>query len=157
MIHALLIHLLLSTGASSAADPDFLNVEDREAAPQILRALSSTRFTVRFADAPLAEVVRFLATATGVNVMVSPALDARNDLPKITLRLVDVSARNALSVLLDVSGLGAVVRHGVLMITTKEDARGQPVLRLYYIADLTWKLRDFPGPELGLRTESREV
>jgi hypothetical protein len=36
------------------------------------------------------------------------------------------------------------------MLTTREDARGKPVLRIYPIADLTSPLHDFPGPELGL-------
>jgi hypothetical protein len=31
------------------------------------------------------------------------------------------------------------------------------VLWIYDIADLTMRLRDFAGPELGLRTESKEV
>ena len=40
---------------------------------------------------------------------------------------------------------------GILQVTTKEDARGKPVLRIYSIADLTFKLRDFPGPDLQLK------
>lgn len=159
MICTLVIPLLLLLAvAPSARDAELMSVEDREAAPQILRALKKTRVSVSFQDAALADVVRFFATATGVNVMISPALQVKKDeLPKITLRLADVTAQTALRALLDLSGLGAVVRHGVLMITTKEDARGQPVLRLYYIADLTLKLRDFAAPELGLRTENRGV
>jgi len=157
MLASLLLPLLV-LAAPSARDSERINVEDHEAAPPILRALRTKRLSVRFDEAPLADVVRFLATATGINAMLAPALqDRKDELPKISLRLVGVTAANALRTVLEVTDLGAVVRHGVLMITTREDARGKPVLRLYYIADLTQRLRDFPGPELGLPTANREA
>ena len=45
---------------------------------------------------------------------------------------------------------------GILRFTTPEAARGKPVLRIYGIGELTFVLRNFPGPDMNLRPSGAE-
>jgi hypothetical protein len=125
---------------------------------QKIQVLSARTVSVNFKDKDLSEIVRFLTEYTGVNIIVSPILTAQADDfdLSVTLRLNEVSVRQLLSIILDLKGLAAVHRHGVIMITTPRDARGKPFLRIYPIGDLTFKVRDFPGPNLMLRPAGSE-
>lgn len=125
---------------------------------QKLLVLDSSLVTVNFKDKDLAEICRFCTEFTGVNIIVSPVLSAQKDDYDltVTLRLTEVSVRQLFSVILDLKGLASVYRHGVIMITTPKDARGKPYMRIYDITDLTFRIRDFPGPDLMLRPAGAE-
>ena len=43
------------------------------------------------------------------------------------------------------------------MITSKRDARGKPVLRMYDIAHLMVQIRDFPAPDINVYPSSYEI
>ncbi len=118
-----------------------------------LLVLSDRRVNINFEDLPLQDAVSFFTSATGVNLVLAPALYEENDKDdlRITLTLTHVSVRTALTIIMELKGLASVYRHGVIMITTPKDARGKPVLRLYSISDLTVRIRDFPAPDLMLR------
>jgi len=130
--------------------------------PQTLRemllVLEARTVSVDFKDKDLQEVLRFFSDFTGVNLIVSPVLQAQRDDYdlNVTLRLKDVSVKQVLSILVDLKGLASVYRHGVIMITTPKDARGKPFLRMYSIGDLTVRIRDFPGPDIMLRPAGAE-
>ena len=49
-----------------------------------------------------------------------------------------------------------VLRDGILQFTTPEDARGKPVLRIHVLADLTMRIRNFPGPDIHLHPSGVE-
>jgi hypothetical protein len=70
----------------------------------------------------------------------------------VTLKLRDVSMRQFAELVAKSTGTALVVRDGVLQFTTPEDARGTPVLRVISIADLTFRIRNFPGPDIQLHT-----
>ena len=92
---------------------------------QKVQVLSARQVSVNFKDKDLSEIMRFLTEYTGVNIIVSPVLTAQADDfdLTVTLRLNEVSVRQLLSIILDLKGLAAVHRHGVIMITTPKDAR----------------------------------
>jgi hypothetical protein len=125
---------------------------------RMLLTLEETVVTVDFKQKPLPEVLRFFSDFTGVNLVVSPRLfDERDEVElEVTLSLRKVSVKTALGIILDLKQLGLVYRYGVLMVTTPQDARGKPVLRIYSIADLTVPIRDFPAPDLMLRPAGTE-
>lgn len=133
-----------------------------QAAPRELRemmlVLEDRVVSVDFKEKPLAEVLGFFSDYTGVSLVISPLLHEERDVEElaVTLRLSGVSVKTALGVILDLKGLAAVYRYGVIMITTPRDARGKPVLRIYEIGDLTMTLRDFPAPDLMLRPSGAE-
>lgn len=122
---------------------------------QIQNRLAATKISFEFEETSLEDAISFVAKLTRVNLVISPRLrnEGVEDLT-LTLKLRDVSAKTALDLILRFHDLGMTYRSGVLLITTKEDARGRPILRLYSIADLTFKLEDFPAPDLNLRPSS---
>ncbi len=124
---------------------------------EALRLLDARRLSVQFDDVPLPDAVRHLATLTGMNILVGPALlrDGGADL-RVRMRLRDVTARAAMEFLVESGGLGLRVERGILLVTTRKDALGRPVLRLYSVASLTMPIRDFPAPDLMLRPAGSE-
>lgn len=121
---------------------------------EALRILSRRRTDVAFTDLALAEVVDFIARVGRVNAIVGPALvvKAAGPLPTVTLKLRDVNLRQLAEMVAKSTGTALVVKDGVLQFTTPEDARGTPVLRVVSIADLTFRIRNFPGPDIRLHT-----
>lgn len=125
---------------------------------EMLLILETRLVNVDFKQKPLGDAVRYFTTLTGVNMIVSPVLreEMNEEDLLLTLSLKKVSVKNCLSIILDLKKLAAVYRHGVIMITTPKDARGKPRLSIYYISDLTFRIRDFPAPDLLLKPAGAE-
>ena len=124
----------------------------------MLLTLEARQVNIDFDDLALADAMKFFTNATGVNLVLSPMLyeDKDKDDLRVTLSLKKVSVTTALRIIMELKSLASVYRHGVIMITTPKDARGKPVLRLYSISDLTFRIRDFPAPDLMLRPAGAE-
>ena len=136
--------------------------DDAPPAPQSLDAallrLGRVRVDVDFRDAGFDDAVDFLARVARMNVILSPAYQAKaaGGLPRIDLKLTRVTLRQFAEILAKQTGTRLVVRDGILQFTTPEDARGKPVLRIHPLADLTMKIRNFPGPDINLHLASVE-
>jgi len=130
--------------------------------PRTLKAmiavLDDRLVNVEFKEKPLAEILGFFTEFTGVNLVVSPILREEKDESdlQVTLKLQRISVKSVLEIILDLKGLAAVYRHGVIIITTPKDARGKPVLRIYAIGDLTVRIKDFPAPDMMLKPSGAE-
>jgi hypothetical protein len=129
-----------------------------------LRILGQIVVSVNFDGASLPDALRYLSALAGVNIVVGGALrkEADVDAMKIDLRLTKVTARQVLELVADGKDLGIGFQSGVLTVTTRKEARGKPVLRLYALGDMTMPLRDFPAPDLmlhpaGAETKEEEV
>lgn len=124
-----------------------------------LHILDQLVVSVDFEEQRIADVARWLTNVTGVNVVLGPALLQRGDVDelKVDLSLKKVSARNVLDLVTESLGLAVGWRHGVLLVTTVQEARGKPVLKLYTVADLLLPIRDFPAPDLMLRPAGADV
>jgi len=120
---------------------------------EAMRRLARVRVTVKFADMPFADVVEYIHRVAGFNVMVSPVLQNKGaeGIRPITMTLNDVSLKQLTELVAQFSATKFKLEDGVLQFTTPEDARGKPVLHIYSIADLTMRLRNFPGPDINLR------
>lgn len=109
---------------------------------------------VRFEDADLDAVLSVLRVSTGWNfvlrrhVLLAAGIDPASI--RSRLELDDVPVGVILLAVLEPHGLAAVVEGNVIHVTTKADALGPPVFRLYDIRHLTWRRTDFHGPELDL-------
>ncbi len=121
---------------------------------QALRILQLRRVDVDFHDMAFDEIVSFIAKVGRVNTLVSPEYQKKSDgaLPAITLKLRNVSLRQLAEIVAKQAGSKMVLRDGILQFTTPEDARGTPVLRVFSISDLTFRIRNFPGPDIRLHT-----
>jgi hypothetical protein len=138
---------------SLAAPPAAAGPSEREAA--LAQSLRTRRISsVALEKASLDDVVRYLRVATGLNFHVRREVIAKAgidlDALTFTLDLDDVTVASLLELVLRPHGLAAVVRGNIVHVTTKADALGPPVSRLYAISHLTWRLTDFVAPSLDL-------
>lgn len=128
-----------------------------ETKSKILNRLETTKISLDFKDTDLAEVIDFLHEVTGINFVLSKEVreKAKAGELKVDVKLTDLPLKSALKLVLDMNGLTAVYRNGVLVIETKEE-RGKDVeMKMYDIRDLMMKIEDFPAPTIELReTES---
>lgn len=140
--------------APKPSDPPLVRAPTPRTLDDALRTLARRRCDVDFAEAPMADVVTFLSRLSGLNVLVSAELrrESGGALPAVTLKLAGVSLRQVAEMVARTTGSELVVRDGVLQFTTPKDARGSPILRIFPIAELTMRIRNFPGPDIQLHT-----
>jgi general secretion pathway protein D len=116
---------------------------------------------VKFDNRPLAEVMDTLSKMAGVNVYLDPqgmhAEGVTSDTP-VTLNLTQpISLRSALSLVLEPLGLGHVIQHEVLRITSEQTRDANTYSEVYYVADLVMPIPNFvPSYNIGLPGAIRE-
>jgi hypothetical protein len=129
-------------------------------AGDVANTLRSRLVSVRLEDATLDGFVEFLRKATGVNIFVNRKAIAKDggdaDAIRVTIDVKDVPALDALRIVLEPLDLGMKVRGNVLLITSKRDARGAPVLVMYDVADVLMPIRDFPAPDINIHPSGYE-
>ncbi len=140
---------LLSLARDAVAGP----IERRAA--ETLAGVANKRIgRVKFENADLDAIVTRLRISTGFNFFIKRHVieKAGIDLAAIrsNLDLDDVTVGLVLLVVLEPLGLVAKLEDNVIFITTKADALGPPVFRLYDIRHLTWQKTDFHGSDLDL-------
>jgi AP-1 complex subunit sigma 1/2 len=121
----------------------------------LIAALSSRRVrNVSFQDASLDTVVRWLRVATGFNFHVKAhALEKAGIDPSaltFTVTLEDVTIRDLMATLFEPVGVHALVKDNIVFLTSRAEAAGKPVTRLYTVSHLTWTKYDFVGPDMNL-------
>jgi Flp pilus assembly secretin CpaC/tetratricopeptide (TPR) repeat protein len=128
--------------------------EEPEWANAIRRKLDR-KVSFEFVDTPLSEAVTFLQTLTKVNMILDPrALEANGDTP-INLKVTNMTLQLALDWILKLADLDYALRDSALFISTRENLKGDVVLRIYDVRDLTEQVPDFAGPDLQLEVGGR--
>lgn len=147
MIRRLAVVALLAAFAlpARADDPD-------QTKKEILNKLEVTKISLDFNDASLEEVIDFLHEVTGINFVMSKAVQekARGGELKVDIKLEELPLRTALKLMLEMHDLTLVYRKGVLMVETKEERGSELDMKMYDVKDLLMKIRDFAGPTLEL-------
>ncbi len=134
----------------------------RQPAPRSLaeaaRRLDRIRVDVEFHEASFQRVVEHIGGVATFNVIIAPALqaDGLEGVSPITLKLKQVTLKQVTELVAKITGTSLKLRNRILQFTTKKDARGKPVLRIYSVAVLTAPIRNFPGPDLNLRPSGSE-
>lgn len=136
--------------APKPAKPPAVEVIVPRTLDQALVLLQRRRVDVDFRELPFGEVVAFVGKLGRMNTMVSAQLQAKGAPGPVTLRLRNVTLRQLAETVAKTTGSRIVLRDGVLQFTTPEDARGTPVLHVFSIADLTFRIRNFPGPDIRI-------
>ena len=124
-----------------------------KSAKSVANRLTDLRVTIKLKDAPLTTFVDYLRKATGINFVIRKhVINKESDLDSmlVNIDLKDVRVVDALVVVLEQFELSAKIRKNVVLITTKKDARGKPVLVIYEVADIVTPIRDFPAPDINL-------
>ncbi|MHC5018952.1 MAG: hypothetical protein ACYTGX_02335 [Planctomycetota bacterium] len=114
--------------------------------------LDTQKISLDLSDAPVSEAFRFIRQTSGLNLVVDGAVKQERDLDeeRVNLQVDDVPLRSALSLLCDFTGLVARWKHGVLLITTEARGHSTPLLRIYDVRDITFKITGMPGPTMEL-------
>jgi hypothetical protein len=154
MIRTALATLSLFAVCSAAAFAQAPGSDEDAVRNQRMASILQTKvISVDFKDAKLAEVMKFLATVTGINIVVDPAVfqDTPESDLTVSLQVEDLPAGDILDLICKFKKLGHAFRHGVLLITTPALSEGQVLMRVYDVRDLAVPLKDFPGPEIELK------
>lgn len=112
-----------------------------------LRDRLDQRVSFEFAEQPFEDVVAFLHSVTGVNIIVAPSVTAKGGI-NITLRAKDMRFGDALKWVLELGGLKMAMKDQAIFISDQA-ITGAVALRMYDVADLVAAKRDFPGRELA--------
>lgn len=115
---------------------------------EVAAKLRNVRVSLDFRQAPLESALDVMRELAGINMIVGPkarALEA-----KVTIKVQDLPMRAALRLMLASHDLTWDFRHGVVFITTREEAMDAVVTEIYDVRDLTHPVASFPGVELDL-------
>jgi len=107
----------------------------------VLAQLDSITTDLHFEEEPLLECLAYLRTLSNTNLVVSSSARelCEDEMPVVSLRLKQVSLRNALILILDAAGggLGFRVDAGVIVIESVDDySAGELELQAYPVQDL---------------------
>lgn len=128
--------------------------QDPSAQEPPLAKLASMQITVDFEGTTLPEVVEFFREATGLNFHIDPKVLKPAEI-RVTARLKQqVRVISALRLILAQHDLAAVLRDGIVIVTTKAEVERKVVTVAYDIRDLNFTIHDFPGPRLELEPRS---
>ncbi|MCK6461072.1 MAG: hypothetical protein L6Q95_14410 [Planctomycetes bacterium] len=125
-----------------------------EKAESIVNLLKSRRLTVKLEKATVDELVEHLRAATGINIFVHKGRMTKDGVDPdgivIDLDVKDVTAGEILNLAFAGHEVGLRIQGNILIVTSKKDARGTPVLRVYSVAHLLVPIRDFPGQDMNV-------
>jgi len=114
-----------------------------------------TPVLLEFENAPLSQVMDYLARMAAVNLHLDPQGLAQEGVTSddpVTIDLSqEISLESALHLILEPRHLTYVIKDEVLKITSEENREGQLEKRVYYVGDLVVPIPNFmPGTEMGL-------
>jgi len=118
---------------------------------QIKTALNSAIIDVTFDDSPLRDVVDHFKSVVGINILINPDIDPDDESLHVSQPINQLSAMNALQLILKSKELGFKFQENTLVITTAEEARPDSEFEVYNVSDLLMKIRDFAAPEIRLK------
>jgi hypothetical protein len=133
-----------------ASAQDLPNSQTSERNTEVAQRIRAMAVDLNFEDATLDEVISYLREFSGLNMIMVPEVMEQKDSLKVTLKVKGVRLQSVLKLILGQHNLGAVVRDGILEITTREKLNLNTVLRVYDVRDLFVKINNFPGPRLEL-------
>ena len=129
-------------------------------AQSVANLLLTRRLTVKYEKATLDEFVDHLRASTGINIFVHKGRMLKDGLDpdaiQVDLDVKDVTAVDLLKLAFAGVDVGFRIEGNVLVITSKKDARGKPVLRVYSVAHLLVPIRDFPGQDMNVYPSNYE-
>ncbi len=121
------------------------------------RTLETTRLPgLHLEDEPsLREAMRFIEAAAGIDVHVArEAEEAMQDAGILLNIQIDrpISVRSALNLVCELAGddVAWTRRHGIVLVTTPDKARGEPVTMVFDISDLTNGIPSFAAREMNI-------
>jgi tetratricopeptide (TPR) repeat protein len=129
-----------------------LDAESDPRAQEISNVLATTMVNIAFEETGLQDAVNFLASYANVNIIVLPSVgeEKSEDELLVSLKADNISVASALALITLTKGLSHRIRQGVVQIGTSAEGRGENVLDLYDVKDLTVPIQSFPGEDINL-------
>ncbi len=121
-----------------------LLAQDQDA---IERKIQAIRIDADFNETPLVEVADFLRDLANINVLIDQA--AKDKDVKVTFKAKGITGKTFLNLVCSANELGTMVKDGILVITTKENAMGDVHLEIYEVTDIVMPIKHFPGREIN--------
>ncbi len=128
-------------------------VEDSPETRSTKNRLETEVLSMDFSEAPLTEVVDFLVTTTGINIIMDPAIYKEypeEEALQVDLTVNKLKLKSILELILTLKGLDYRIENGVVIISTTKRTGEKPVLHIYDVNDITGDLPDFAAPEINL-------
>ncbi len=102
----------------------------------------------------LTKVIDYVKTITGLPLVVDPGAEAASTSGGVVFNLSlehKVTADQALNLIVGMVGDAVTwtIKHDVVLVTTKEKARGKPIIVNHDVQDLIFGLTDFMGPRIN--------
>ena len=108
---------------------------------------AAQRLTLDVQDQPLSDTLDFLRAATGLAIVVAPAVQA--DPPAISLHVKDMALDNLLRWIERTGSVHIGFVNGALFVSD-QPVSGASSTRIYDVRDLSARIQDFPGPSLSI-------
>jgi type II secretory pathway component HofQ len=147
--------MIVAAALAIAAAPAFAQGkrnDDSVGKTEIENKLRGLRITLDFKNATLQAVADYIREIADVNLVVSNKVEGKGD--DISIKVQDISLKSVLSLVLKPKGLTYVIRDGVLMLTTIEDANEDVIMEIYDVRDLLYPIKDFPGVDITLASDA---
>ena len=125
---------------------------------RIKATLASRKVTIDFRGTSFNDALDFLRQITGLNYYVAPAAAEAlgSEDVKITLRLRDITLKNALELILSqAKDLIFRIKNDAIVINTKDSEKEDLFLRFYEVSDIVNDMPDNPAPKLALQDTSK--
>jgi len=117
---------------------------------RIWDVLNNTRIELNFEETQLPDAIEWLRAHTGANFIIDQAvIDAGTD-TGYSLKVASLPAKDALELIATVYGVNYVVRDGVVLIISKDQAKGGEYVEFYDVRDLIIKISSFPSSDFNL-------
>jgi type II secretory pathway component GspD/PulD (secretin) len=105
--------------------------------------------TLDFQDHDLVDVIAFLQRISNANIVLDPKVVAAAP-PPVTLKVDKMKMRHVLDFIMKLTNLTYTLRNEAIYISSQEGVRGDLVMKMYDVRDLTHAMSSFPGPELDV-------
>ncbi len=148
----MLMTMAAFVAAIPAAAQDRKGETDLAARQAIDAKLRNLRVTLDFKNATLQAIADYIREIADINLIISNKVEAKGD--DITIKVQDLPLRSVLSLILKPKGLTYLFKDGVLMFTTQEEANEDVIMEIYDVRDLLYPIKDFPGVDISLATDS---
>ena len=110
---------------------------------------AAQRISLDAREQPLTDTVAFLHAATGLNIVVAPALQANP--PLVNLQVKEMALDSLLRWIERTCAVHVGFVDGALFVSDRP-VTGASSTRIYDVRDLSSPIRDFPGPDLSIPT-----
>jgi len=112
-----------------------------------------------FDETPLPDAIEFIRGVKNLNIVIDDNIKSDLEGAPVSLSVSELEIAAALRLLLKLAGpeYTYTIKNGVIFITNSEGARGEAILLVHPVGDLTMQLTNFIAPDLILKPAGAEV